>query len=90
MKGLVVDAVSNEEDRTADLTVELSSDTGVLVSTKTMLVSIDDLAKPDADAFLISRLTDLVQQEITNSEPLPLTEQQVKDKTVGRAVYIPG
>lgn len=90
MKGLVTDSVINTADRTADLTVELYDDTGQLVTTETLLISVDDLAETGSDALVISRLTDLVEQTIIHRSAIPLTEQQVEDKTVGRAVFIPG
>lgn len=87
MKGETVEPITiDDTDRTADITVEVSSDAGTLLSTHIILISIDDFS----EQIVIEKIRDLLNEEITKSTDIPLTEQEVKDAILGLQVTVPG
>lgn len=87
MKGTVVEPITiDDTDRTADLTVEVSSDAGVLQSTKVILIPIDTFS----EQLVIEKIRDLLNEEIVKAGAIPLTEQQVKDTVLGLQITVPG
>lgn len=87
MKGTVVEPITiDDTDRTADLTVEVSSDTGTLLSTKVILIPIDTFS----EQIVIEKIRDLLNEEILKASAIPLTEQEVKDAVLGLQITVPG
>jgi len=74
------------EDRTADLTISVSSDANVLLSTHKILVNIDTFS----EAIVIDRMRGLLLDEITNASAIPLTQAQLDDMILGLQVVVPG
>ena len=87
MKAVLIEPITiDEEDRTVDATVQLSSDAGTPLSTKVILIPVDDFS----EALTIDKVKDLLNKEITKTLPIPLTEQDVKDRILDLTVTIPG
>ena len=87
MKATLIEPITiNAEDRTVDATVQLSSDAGTPLSIKVILIPVDDFS----EALTIDKTKDLINKEITKTLPIPLTEQDVKDRILSLTVTIPG
>jgi len=87
MRGVVIEPITvDEEDRTADITVQVYTDAGVAYSTGQVLVPIDAFN----EAMVIDKIKDLLREEIRKASPIPLTEQEVKDRVLNLQVTVLG
>lgn len=87
MQGEIVEPITiDETDRTADLPVQVTTDAGLPHSTGKVLVPIDDFS----EKLVIEKVKDLLREEIRKASPIPLTEQEVRDRVFGLKATVPG
>ena len=78
-KGIVVEPITIDTvDRVAVLPVEIYDGSNTLIATKTILIPIDDFSEKTT----INQMLDLVRDQRTKADPIPLTEQQVRDRVL--------
>lgn len=86
MRGTVTAVAIGEADRTADLTITIVTDTNVPYATRTILVDLDQFSI----GLVNDRMKDLLEQEILNNSPLPLTKEQVEAQVLGLQAVVIG
>jgi len=86
MVGTVSAVTINEDDRTVDITVSITQDTGQLVNTVITLVPIDTFT----EQMVIDKIKDILDAEILRLSPIPYTQAQVEALILGLPVRVPG
>lgn len=86
MKGQITAVSVDEGDRAADLTVAVTTDAGVAVATRTVIISVDDFSVE----LVVDRVRGLLEEEIRKASDLPYTEAQIEDAILNLQVSVPG
>ena len=73
MRARVTQVVSNEDDRTVDLTVAVYTDSGALLETDNIILPVDKLSKSLANR----RIKELLRRVILRRSTFPYTDAQL-------------
>jgi hypothetical protein len=85
MRAKVVAVVSNVDDRTADLTVEVYDDANVLIETDNIILPVDILSRDLANKRLIEHLN----RVILARADFPYTDAELETMLLGMQTVVP-
>ena len=85
MRAKVTAVVSNEDDRTVDMTVEVYSDANVLLQTDNIILPIDILSRDLANKRLIEHLN----RVIASRADFPYTDEELETMLLGMQTVVP-
>ena len=84
MRAKVIAVTAYEDDRTADLTVEVYTDANVLIQTDNIIIPIDILSRD----LVNKRLTEHLNRVILSREEFPYTQAQLEAMLVGMQTVV--
>jgi len=82
MVGVVTAITIDADDRTVDITVEVSTDAGQLLATDVCLVPIDSFS----EQLVIDKVKNILRRETLKRSPLPYSQAQIEAKILGLTV----